>query len=46
MIPELSTVQTVSLVSLMSLNPFPSSGRAEEVEEEDAFWMFPLVLIR
>lgn len=46
MIPELSTVQTVSFVSLISLKPFPNSGFAEEVEVEDAFWMLPLVLTR
>ena len=43
MIPDVSTVQTVSLLSLISLNPFPSSGREAEEEEEVAFWMVPLV---
>lgn len=46
MIPELSTVQTVSLESLISLKPFPNSGLEAETEVEDAFWMFPLVFTR
>ena len=46
MIPEVSTVQVVSLLSLISLNPFPSSGRDVEEEEEVAFWMVPLVFTR
>ena len=46
MIPDVSTVQAVSLLSLISLNPFPSSGREAEEEEEVAFWMVPLVFTR
>ena len=38
MIPDVSTVQTVSLLSLISLNPFPSSGRVAE-EEEEGEWL-------
>ena len=33
-------------LSLISLNPFPSSGREAEEEEEVAFWMVPLVFTR
>ena len=45
-IPLASTVQTVSLASLTSLKPAPRSGRAADLEEEDAFWMVPEALTR
>lgn len=37
MIPLVLTVQILSLASLISLYPLPSSGFAEDLEEEDAF---------
>ena len=46
MMPFASTVQILSLESFTSLKPFPSSGLAADLEEEDAFWMAPLVPTR